>query len=197
MEWVGEPTRRDPTRYQMHLISIPMFVSACVSDCIGRESWAFGCFENTSLEMLSQERRGEGAPTHLQPNISSTFISPTTAQRSKLGWNFPFEVSEGEEKRRLQQMVTSLSLETRSSRHPPIRAILLSDFFDKFESPGKESDWQSALFYRARIDNWHPLVREGANLSRKKRRTKLLRIAFSNFISAPLWSLCYIHLANW
>ena len=40
-------------------INPSVFVSACVSDCIGRESWAFGCFENTSLEMLSQERRGE------------------------------------------------------------------------------------------------------------------------------------------
>ena len=27
-------------------------------DCIGRESWAFGCFQNTSLEMLSQEWEG-------------------------------------------------------------------------------------------------------------------------------------------
>ena len=95
MEWVGEPTRRDPTRYQMHLISIPVFVSACVSDCIGRESWAFGCFENTSLEMLSQERRGEGGLQRICSQISarSTFISPTTAQRSKPDWNFSFDMN--------------------------------------------------------------------------------------------------------
>ena len=90
-------------------------------------------------------------------------------------------------------MVTSLSLETRPSRQPPISHPFIR-FFDKFESLGKESDWQSGLFHRASIDNWHPLVSEGANLSRKKRRTKLLRIASSNFISAPPCDHCATYI---
>ena len=89
MEWVGEPTRRDPTRYQMHLISIPMFVSACVSDCIGRESWAFGCFENTSLEMLSQERRGEGGSSAFAAKYQIHIHFTNNSSKIKTRLKFP------------------------------------------------------------------------------------------------------------
>ena len=75
-------------------INPSVFVSACVSDCIGLESWAFGCFENTSLEMLSQERRGEGGSSafaakyqlHIHFTNNSSKIK-TKVSEAKLGFS--------------------------------------------------------------------------------------------------------------
>ena len=88
MEWVGEPTRRDPTRYQMHLISIPVFVSACVSDCIGRRVGHLAVLK--TLPSKCSVRRGE--ERGLQ-RICSQISAPHSFHQQQLKDQNPIEIS--------------------------------------------------------------------------------------------------------
>ena len=150
-------------------------------DCIVRPScWAFDCFQNTSLEMLSQEWEGYwGAPVaHLQPNIRFTFISPTTGQNSIKVLNNTVWVSLTSEHVVLVLIMHAMFFFWRGKNYnggviltPDPTHPFCYQIFDKFDKDLRaltKNLIDSGLFHIACIDNRHPLSCEGANLNQKK-----------------------------
>ena len=64
-----------------------------VLDCIGRESWAFGCFQNTSFEMLSQEWEGGSSAFAAKYQIHIHFTNNSSKIKTRLKFTFWYEFS--------------------------------------------------------------------------------------------------------